>query len=39
MYEVKNDGKNLWRTLNDIMGRKSNMSHYFVETEGLLNFY
>ena len=32
--EIKHDGKKLWSTLNDIMGRKSNPTPSFIEVEG-----
>lgn len=32
--DAKNDGKKLWRTLNNIMGRNSNMHAFFIETDG-----
>ena len=34
IYEVKADGKKLWRTLNTIMGRNSNMPASFAESNG-----
>lgn len=32
--EAKNDGKKLWSTLNEIMGRKSNTPISFIQSEG-----
>ena len=32
--DSKNDGKKLWKILNNIMGRNSNMHPSFIETEG-----
>ena len=31
---IKHDGKELWSTLNDIMGRKSSPTPSFIEVEG-----
>lgn len=32
--DIKHDGKKLWGTLNNIMGRKSNSTTSFIESEG-----
>lgn len=32
--DIKHDGKKLWSTLNDIMGRKSSSTPSFIEVEG-----
>lgn len=32
--EIKNVGKKLWSTLNEIMGRKLNTSISFIQSEG-----
>ena len=32
--EIKNDGKKLWKTLNDIMGRSGDNSPSFLESDG-----
>ena len=36
LYDARLDGKKLWNVLNDIMGRKSNVSTPFVESNGLV---
>lgn len=33
--EVKNDGKKLWTTMNEIMGRKSSTSSSFIQSDGV----
>lgn len=36
LYDARVDGKKWWNVLNDIMGRKSNVSTPFVESNGLV---